>query len=110
MRITILISLLCSVSYLALANYHPPGPAPAVSITQALEAAQAHMTKGHGPSDAYVDHTVLITVGSAEERVWIIWFASPSKGYTILEVDMDKKVRQAPRERIDQALGVRTAK
>ena len=99
MKILFQIAALLLVSPMAFANYLGPGPAPKVTCNTAIEAATSKLKDAGGPPDSYVDRMTLI--GSGKDRVWVIWFASPSHGYTILRVDMKKAVRKASQKEVD---------
>lgn len=88
---------------LAFANYSMPGPAPKVTCPKVVEAATSKLEKLRASPDSYVDRMTL--VGDGDERVWVIWFASPTHGYTILSVGMDTTVRRATQEEINAARG-----
>ena len=88
---------------LALANYTMPGQAPKVTCPKAVEAATSKLKEHRASRDSYVDRMTL--VGSGEKRTWIIWFASPTRGYTILSVDMNEQVRKATQEEVDAGRG-----
>jgi hypothetical protein len=88
---------------LVFANYSMPGPAPKVTCPKAVEAATSRLNELRASPDSYVDRMML--VGTDDQRVWVIWFASPTRGYSILSVDMDKRVRKATQKEIDAGSG-----
>ena len=88
---------------LAFANYSMPGPAPKLTCPKAVEAATSRLKELRASSESYVDRMTL--VGAGDQRVWVIWFASPTHGYTILSVDMDGRVRKATQKEIEAVRG-----
>jgi hypothetical protein len=101
--IATILTLLLSVP-LAFANYPEPGPAPKVTCPKAMGVATLKLKEHRGTPDSYVDRMTLL--GGGKQGLWIIWFASPTNGYTILSVDMDGRVRKATQEEIDSGRGV----
>jgi hypothetical protein len=91
------------ISPLALADYTMPEAAPKVTCPKAVEVATSKLKDHSGSPDSYIDRMTL--VGSGDKKVWVIWFASPSEGYTILAVEMNGRVRKASQEEIDTARG-----
>ena len=88
---------------LAFANYPMPSPAPKVTCAKAVEAATSRLKEFRASPDSYVDRMTLF--GAGDQRVWVIWFASPTRGYTILSVDMSGRVRKATQKEIDAGRG-----
>ena len=81
-----------------------PGPAPNVTCSKALEAATLKLKEYRGSPDSYVTRMTLL--GDGDQSIWVIWFASPTKGFTILTVNMDGKVRKATQDEIDVGRGI----
>lgn len=103
MKSIVAISALLFATPLAFANYTMPGPAPKVTCPKAVEAATSKLKEFGASRDSYIDRMTLL--GAGDERVWVIWFASPTQGYTILSVGMDTKVRKATQAEIDAGRG-----
>jgi hypothetical protein len=101
--ISIILTLILSTPF-AFATYTPPGPAPKVTAHKAIDTATSKLKEHRGAPDSYVDRMTLL--GGGEQGIWVIWFASPSNGYTILSVAMNGRVRKATQEEIDLGRGV----
>jgi hypothetical protein len=91
------------ISPLALADYTMPEEAPKVTCSKAVEVATSKLKDHSASTDNYINRMTL--VGSGDKKVWVIWFASPTGGYTILAVEMNGRVRKATQEEIDAARG-----
>lgn len=104
MRIALSILVILSATTLAQARYPGVGQAPKVTCEKALSAATREAGRHGAPADRYVDQMKHIV--PEKESLWIVWVASPSKGYTILAVDEKGRVRTATRKEIDTARGV----
>lgn len=85
------------------ADYTMPGSAPKVTCPKAVEVATSKLKDYKGAPDSYINRMTLL--GAGDESVWIIWFASPSHGFTILAVEMDGRVRKATQDEIDAGRG-----
>ena len=92
-------------SYTAV-NYIGPGPAPKLKCPRAMELAKSKLMVFGGAPDSYINKIELI-FGDDDEHVWVIWFASPTRGYAIIAVQMDGRVRKATRMEVEIGRGFR---
>jgi hypothetical protein len=90
-------------SQFAVAEYIMPGSAPKVNCIKAAEAAKSGLKQLQASSDSYVDRLTLI--GAGDQRVWVVWFASPTHGYTIVAVQMNGQIRKATQKEINTGRG-----
>ena len=95
------ILILLTISSLMFADYILPSPAPKLRCDKAIELAQSKLLELGGTSDSYINTIHLI--GMDDKTLWVIWFASPTNGYTILTVQMNGHVRKATQAEIDRA-------
>lgn len=73
-------------------DYIAPGRRPEIGLKQAAASVMAFLAREGWAPDAYIDRATLF---GDRGRPWLLWVASPSARYRILEVGMDGKVRNA---------------
>ena len=100
MNIYLLLGLFAVLPLPMFGSFPPPDPAPPLGIRGALDAAERYAEKSEWAEDAYPSKVVLGR--DPDGAFWMVWLASPTRAFKILEVKMDGKVTIADRKRIQQ--------